>query len=245
MEPDRLALVAAGILAVALLYSAVGQAGASGYLAVMSLAGLAPELIKPTALALNIAVAAITSWQFARAGHFSWPLFWPFAALAVPFAFLGGVVPLPSPVFELLVGLCLIAAAAQLLVRSEPDEQRAAPSRAAALALGGGIGLLAGLTGIGGGIFLTPILLARRWASLRTAAAVSALFILVNSTAALLGNLGATRAFPPQAWMLLAAAILGGVVGSHLGSARLPQLAIRRTLSVVLLLAGSKLVFAR
>ena len=200
MTPEFLALLCAALFLVALLYSSVGHAGASGYIAVMSLLGLAPAVIKPTALALNILVALVAAWQFWRAGHFRWALFWPFAVMAVPAAFVGGWISLPTRVFTLLLGLVLLWSAWRfffepkasssdpaLSTTSTASTERPVP-RAAALASGAGIGLLSGLTGTGGGIFLTPLLLVMGWAQPKNAAAVSALFILMNSTSGLLGN---------------------------------------------------------
>ena len=244
MTPEQVPFLAAGILAIAFLYSSVGHAGASGYIAVMSLFSLAPEVIKPTALALNILVACLASWQFWRAGYFSWPLFWPFAALSVPLAFVGGYISLPTRAFKVLLGLILLVSAARLFMRPPADLKKADPSRTAALSIGGGIGLLSGLTGTGGGIFLTPILLFRHWAGARTAGAVSALFILLNSTAGLLGNLVATQTFPTPTLVLLAAAGAGGAAGSYLGSHRLEHAVIKRMLAIVLIIAGSKLILA-
>lgn len=245
MTPEQVPFIAAGVFAIALLYSSVGHAGASGYIAVMALFGCAPEVIKPTALALNILVACLASWQFRRAGHFSWPLFWPFAVLSVPLAFIGGAIVLPTAAFHGLVGAILLLSAARLVTRAPVERALTTPSRGTALAVGGGIGLLAGLTGTGGGIFLTPLLLFRHWAHARTAGAVSALFILVNSVAGLLGSLSATRTFPTPALALLAAAGAGGAAGSYLGSRRFPHRVIERVLALVLLIAGAKLVFWR
>ncbi len=242
MSPEILPALALCVLVVALLYSSVGHAGASGYIAVMSLFGIAPELIKPTALALNILVATIGAFQFYRAGHFSWKLFWPFALFAVPLAFVGGYVALPTRVFKVLVGAVLLFSAARLVMTAREPDQIHDPPLPIALATGGGLGLLAGLTGTGGGIFLTPLLLLLRWARAKNAAAVSALFILVNSSAGLLGNVSAVKAFPMPALALLAAAGAGGAVGSYLGSRRLPVLAIKRLLALVLVIAGAKLI---
>jgi len=242
MPPEQITWLTAAVFAVALLYSSVGHAGASGYLAVMALAGLAPAVIKPTALVLNVLVASIGTWQFWRAGHFSWRLFWPFAVLAVPCAFVGGRLNLPAEAFRLLVGVVLLVSAARFFAQPAEPETTRAPSRAAALGVGAGLGLLAGLTGTGGGIFLTPLLLLMRWARTKEAAAVSALFILVNSTAGLLGNLSATRSVPALAAPLAFAAVAGGVVGSYCGSRRLPVAAVRRLLAAVLLVAGAGLV---
>ena len=239
---DLVAILTAGVLAVAFLYSSVGHAGASGYIAVMSLFGLPPAVIKPTALTLNILVATIAAIQFYRAGHFSWQLFWPFVVLAVPFAFIGGYVHLPTHAFQILVGVVLLFSALRFLVISQPDEVVQNPKRPSALAIGAGLGLLSGLTGTGGGIFLTPLLLIKRWAKVKTAAAVSALFILSNSVAGLLGNVTSTRHLPAVAIPLGIAAIVGGTAGSYLGSNRLPQTAIKRLLALVLLIAGTKLI---
>lgn len=242
MTPDQLLILAIGVLVVAFLYSSVGHAGASGYIAVMSLLSLAPEVIKPTALTLNILVASIGTFQFWRAGYFSWRLFWPFALLAVPMAFVGGYLNLPAQVFKIVVGMILLYSAVRFLIPAPAEHEPREPPHAVALASGGFIGLLAGLTGTGGGIFLTPLLLLAGWARVKTAAAVSALFILCNSIAGLLGNVGSTKQFPTFALVLVAAAAIGGTVGSYLGSRRFDPSVIKRLLAVVLVIAGSKLI---
>jgi uncharacterized protein len=183
MPIQDLSILTIGIFIVAFLYSSVGHAGASGYIAVMSLFGLNSVMIKPIALALNILVACITSWQFWRSGHFSWRLFWPFAVFSIPFAFLGGYVNLPNQIFRVIVGTILLFSAVRFLMGSKREVMVQEPSRSIALSSGAGLGLLAGLTGTGGGIFLTPLLLLNQWATVKSAAAVSALFILVNSIA--------------------------------------------------------------
>ena len=243
MPLETLALLSVAILVIAFLYSSVGHAGASGYIAVMSLAELAPAQIKPTALVLNILVACLGSWQFYRAGYFSWKLFWPFAFLSIPMAFLGGYLSLPAHVFKIIVGIVLLASAANFLWRPSDDEMDHEPTRPVSIAVGGGLGLLAGLTGTGGGIFLTPLLLLMRWAKTKTASATSAVFILVNSTAGLLGNASATKQIPGFVVPLAFAALIGGSVGAWLGSRRLRPDVIKRLLAVVLLIAGLKLVF--
>lgn len=242
MTPDQLPLLAVGILLIAFLYSSVGHAGGSGYIAVMSLLSVAPEVIRPTALVLNILVASIASWQFWRSGNFSWQLFWPFAVAAVPLAFVGGYVALPAEILKRLIGAVLLVSAAWLVVRPPDDVVQRSPSRSVALLLGGALGLLAGLTGTGGGIFLTPVLILAGWARARTAAAVSALFILLNSSAGLIGNVSATQAFPTPALTIATVAVIGGTAGSYLGSHRLPHTAIKRLLAVVLTIAGLKLL---
>ena len=242
MSPDLLLALTAGVFVIALLYSSVGHAGASGYIAVMSLLGLAPEVIKPTALTLNILVASIGAFQFWRAGHFSWRLFWPFALLSAPFAFLGGYLDLPTHYFKLLVGIVLLFSAVMLLTRPPAETEPRAPSLFVSFGAGAGLGLLSGLTGTGGGIFLTPLLLFMHWARTKQAAAVSALFILVNSITGLAGNISSTRQFPGFALVLLVAVAVGGAIGSYFGSRRFEPTLIKRLLAVVLLIAGAKLI---
>jgi uncharacterized protein len=244
MTVDHVLLICLAILVVAFLYSSVGHAGASGYIAVMTLFGLAPTVIKPAALVLNILVASLTAWQFWRAGHFSWRLFWPFAVLSVPFAFLGGYINLPTHIFKMLVGVVLLYSAARFLIQAGPDQEPHEPSKPIALSVGAGLGLLSGLTGTGGGIFLTPLVIFGRWARTKTASAVSALFILVNSISGLAGNLSSTRQLPLFALPLVVAAVSGGAVGSYLGSRRFSPNFIKKLLAVVLTIAGFKLIFA-
>ena len=242
MSSELLAALCASVLLVALLYSSVGHAGASGYIAVMSLLGLAPAEIKPAALALNVLVAAIAFTQFARAGHFRWHLFWPFALLSPPLAFVGGWLQLPVHVFQLLIGVVLLYSATQLFIKPNGVESPQPPARWIALALGAALGLLSGLTGTGGGIFLTPLLLLAGWAAPKQAAALSALFILVNSASGLAGHMLSTQQWPSMVLPLMAAAAIGGLIGSTLGSRRFEPLLIRRLLAVVLVIAGVKLL---
>jgi uncharacterized membrane protein YfcA len=241
----ELLLLAAGIFAIAVLYSSVGHAGASGYIALMSLLNFAPAAIRPTALALNMLVASIATWHFVRAGHFRWHLFWPFAALAVPAAFLGGAIMLPVKAFNLLLGVVLLCSAAHFArsASARTEAPATAPPRAAALLAGAAIGLLAGLTGTGGAIFLTPLLLLMGWAQARQAAAVSAPFVLANSVSGMLGALSASAPLPSYIPLLLVAAGLGGALGSYLGSRRFAPSAIKRFLAAVLVIAGAKLLF--
>jgi uncharacterized membrane protein YfcA len=245
MTPEHLPLITLCVLIVAFLYSCVGHAGASGYIAVMSLFSMAPAAIKPTALVLNILVACLGTYQFWRAGHFSWRLFWPFALLSIPFAFLGGYLNLPTHVFKIIVGIVLLLSAARFFIGPPAEREPHEPSRAVALSVGGGLGLLSGLTGTGGGIFLTPLVIFMHWARTKTASAVSASFILVNSISGLLGNFSATKAFPGFALPLAVAAVLGGAAGSYLGSRRFPVTTIKRLLAVVLTIAGFKLIFTQ
>jgi uncharacterized protein len=243
-DPATLAALCAGLFAVALLYSSVGHAGASGYIAVMTLLGLSLATIKPTALALNILVASLASWQFVRAGHFSWRLFWPFALLAAPASYLGGYVQMPTSALKALLGVVMLVSAWRLWRPSAAARPQSLPTLWVALACGAVIGLLSGLTGTGGGIFLTPLLIFMGWAQGKGAAAVSAVFILLNSMAGLAGNWASTQALPAQLPYLLAAVGVGGAIGAHLGSVRVPAAAIKKLLAAVLLVAGGKLLLA-
>ena len=242
MGVEHLLFLCAAILVVAFLYSAVGHAGASGYIAVMTLFGLAPQVIKPSALVLNILVATLTAWQFWRAGHFSWRLFWPFAALSVPLAFWGGRISLPTHWLKVLLGLTLLYSAIRFFIQPKEENEIHEPSVPAALCVGAVLGLLSGLTGTGGGIFLTPLMIFLRWGTTKAVAAVSAMFILLNSISGLLGVVSNGQALPPLAWKLLPAAIFGGAIGSYLGSNCFSPVFIKRVLSAVLIVAAYKLI---
>lgn len=232
------------IFGAALLYSSVGHAGASGYLAVMALVGMAPATMRPTALVLNVLVAVIATLKFARAGCFSWRLFWPFAATSVPMALLGGYLALPGRVYKIVVGLVLVYSAVHLLwaTRGAEEAEARSPKLAVALVCGAGIGLLSGLTGVGGGIFLSPLILLLGWAATRETAGVSAAFILVNSLAGLAGQLPALASLPASTPGLAVAAIGGGWLGSTYGSRRVGERGLKRILAVVLLIAGAKII---
>ena len=238
---------------VALLYASVGHAGATGYIAVMTLLGMPTALIRPTALLLNVIVATIASVQFIRAGHFRPQLFWPLAMASVPCAFVGGTLTLPTAAFEAVLGGVLLASSVRMLLdaRRPPSDNDAiaptVPSKpgltpAVLGALGGGVGLLSGLTGVGGGVFLTPALLAVDAAPVKTIAAVTAPFILVNSLAGLGGGLLAGRPFPAAGLPVIAAAVLGGAFGSHVGAFRLPARTLRLLMAAVLAFASVKLL---
>lgn len=242
MDDKQLIATAIATVLVAFLYSSVGHAGASGYIAVMTLLGVAVADIKPTALLLNILVALIGTFQFARAGHFSWQLFWPFAVLSVPAAFVGGFLKLPSDAFKILVGIVLLASAVRLITRQGDPPETHSPKKWIAISCGAGIGLLSGLTGTGGGIFLTPLMMLAQWAKTKQAAAVSVAFILVNSSAGLVGHASSGQPIPRVAWILAVAAIFGGTIGSYLGSSRLPVRTVQGILALVMLIAGVKLV---
>jgi uncharacterized membrane protein YfcA len=239
-------ILALAIFLMAALYSSVGHAGASGYLAAMALAGLAPAVMKPTALTLNILVALIATVRFYHAGYFSWRILLPFALSSIPFAFLGGALTLPGPVYQKLVGVALLFAAFRLWVHAaaRADAVSKPVPLAAAVALGAVIGLLSGVTGVGGGIFLSPIVLLAGWAETRQASGVAAAFILVNSVAGLAGHLASVRMVPDSIYLWGVAAVAGGLVGTELGRRRLAPVTLRRVLSAVLVIAGAKMVLA-
>ena len=240
------ALLCTAIFTIALLYSSVGHAGASGYIAVLTLFSFGPGVIKPIVLLLNILVATITTFQFWRTGHFSWRLFWPFALLSVPCAFLGGYMLIPAHTFKLIVGIVLLLSSVRLFWTNKRADQAAVKPAplAVALPVGASIGFLSGLTSTGGGIFLTPLLLFFRWTSTKGAAGLSALFILVNSISGLAGYFSNRQSLPVFAWPLAASAVLGGLLGSRLGSHHLPNRVIYICLASVLTIAGLKLILA-
>ncbi len=254
MSPDWLLLLLP-LFAIAALYAAVGHGGASGYLAIMALAGIAPAVLKPTALTLNLAVSLIGTILFFRAGHFAWRLFWPFAVSSIPFAFLGGHLLLPRPAFKLLLALALAFAAVRLLIpapapsalsssSSAPDPTlRTAPLPLVLLA-GAVMGLISGLIGVGGGIFLTPLLMLTRWAHAKTAAAVSAPFIFVNSAAGLAGHSASLNNLPPTPTLLalIFTVVAGGFLGARWGSIRARAAQLRPALAAVLGVACLKLI---
>jgi len=237
-------VIAAMIFVVALLYSTVGHAGASGYLAAMALFSLAPAVMKPTALVLNILVAIIGTVRFYRAGFFSWRTFWPFAAASIPASYIGGALSLPVPVYKSIVGVVLLYSAVRLFFSAAKADQKETSQVPImiALLLGAGLGLLSGLTGVGGGIFLSPILILMGWAKTRETSGVAVTFILVNSIAGLLGHVSSVTFIPREIIYWAPAALIGGWIGTALGTRVLAVAQIRRWLSVVLLLAGLKLL---
>lgn len=228
----------------AALYSSVGHAGASAYIAAMALFNTAPAVMRPTALVLNILVASFASWRYIRAGFFDWRNLWPVLAGAIPMAFLGGWIQLPGAYYRPLVGVVLLFAAARLMFTPAARDARPARPMPVALGVPAGIliGFLAGLTGTGGGIFLSPLLLFAGWATPRTASGIAAAFILCNSIAGLAGNFTAVRALPPDLPYLAGAALAGAVVGTTLGISRFANATILKALGLVLLIAGLKMI---
>lgn len=242
-EPLGLALA---FLVVAALYATVGQAGASGYLAVMGAFGFAPEVMRPTALALNVLVAAIGTLLFRRAGLLTWRSFYPFAILGFPFSLLGGVIALPAAHYYPAAGLVLLVSAVFMLrpVRGGGVAAHVDPPFLPALVTGAAIGFVSGLTGTGGGVFLAPVILAMGWVPPRRAAAVTAAYNLLNSAAALLGATTTDGVLPDALPLWLAAAGIGGTLGALAGSRLLPERLLRPVLALVLAASGFRLLFA-
>jgi uncharacterized protein len=239
-------LLATGISIAAILYSAVGHGGASGYLAAMALFGVDPAVMKPTALVLNIIVAAIATTKFYRAGCFDRSLFWQFAIGSIPCAFLGGSIAIPTQIYKPIVGIVLLYAATRLglIKASLPPQQPLSRPIWLVIPLGMVIGLLSGLTGVGGGIFLSPLLLLMGWATMKQTAGVSAAFILVNSISGLLGYLTKFPTLPSSLWLWSILAAVGGWIGSEYGSKRIGNRRLQLLLAVVLAIAGVKLILA-
>jgi len=247
MDLQQLAILCAAFFVVATFYTTVGHAGASGYLAMMALIGLAPDVMRPTALALNIVVAAFTVYRFRRARFFSWLGLWPFLLGSVPFAAVGGIQSLSRGTYYVAMGAVLLLAAAYLVWRafgSRPimEEGVVRVRKLPAIVMGCIIGFVSGLIGVGGGIFLSPALLILGWAGPRTTAGISAPFILVNSAVALAAGSLTVQKLPPELPLLAAVAIAGAFVGTWLGLERLRQKGLLTTLAVVMSLAGAKLL---
>jgi uncharacterized membrane protein YfcA len=214
----------------------------------MALAGVAPQEMRPIALVLNVVVSAVATFKFYRAGHFRWRLFWPFAVVSVPAAYAGGAITLPGSAYKVVVGVVLVYAAWQLWRSARVGEEMCEvrePPLALALVIGGVLGLLSGLTGVGGGIFLSPLLLILGWAGTKQTSAVAAPFILVNSIAGLAGAfMASSMSLPAHVWILVGAVLVGGWLGAEYGSRRFTNPLIRRMLSVVLAVAGTKMIMA-
>ncbi|MBI3112863.1 MAG: sulfite exporter TauE/SafE family protein [Ignavibacteriales bacterium] len=246
IDTTSLLLISILIFFVAALYSSVGHGGASGYLAVLSFFAVTPALMSSTALVLNVLVAGIGTISFLRAGHFSFRFSWPFILLSVPAAFLGGLVRVSDDLFFLLLAGVLLVAAYRLAgggLAGKPEMEIRSPSRAVTLPVGAGIGLLSGVVGVGGGIFLSPMTMLFHWATAKQTAALSAFFIVVNSLAGLAGRMARGGIMLEGLAPLVLAAFLGGLLGSYFGANKFSGLLLRRLLALVLLTAALKLIY--
>lgn len=246
MDITTVSLLTALIFTAALLYSAVGHGGGSGYLAAMAICAISPAIMKPTALTLNILVASIATVHYYRAGCFSWKLFIWFAIGAVPFAFLGGKMTLPDQIYKQIVGLILLYAAFRLIFKPKNaviEEAIQIPAIPIMIGIGILIGFLSGLTGVGGGIFLSPLILLMGWGATREVSGVSAMFILVNSAAGLLGKLSSLNDLPTALPYWMIAAAIGGWLGSNYGAKQLNINILQKILGIVLVIAGVKMMW--
>lgn len=245
LDATTIIWIAALMAVAAALYSSVGHGGASAYLAIMALFSVAPETMRPTALALNLVVATYAAARFALKGQTNWRLFAAFAATAVPAAYVGGSIELRPEIYRPLVGIVLLLAATRLFW--QPERLAARPVRTPALAVtlpaGAGLGLLAGLTGTGGGIFLSPLIILFGWEDARKTSGVAAAFIVLNSAAGLLGNVASAQRLPAELPVFAASVFAGALLGTWLGVSRLPRHRLLQGLAIVLVVAAAKLLF--
>jgi len=244
LQNENIYLFLAILPIVSFLYSSVGHGGASGYLALMALFSFAPESMKPTALLLNLFVAGISFFYYYREGYFNKKLFLVFAIASVPFAFIGGTLELDASIYKKILALLLIFAILKMLnVFGKENDQTKEARLWQGLVVGGVIGFFSGLIGIGGGIILTPIILLLHWGNMKEAAAVSALFIWVNSAAGLTGQLSSGVTIEKESFLLVGIALIGGVLGGYYGSKKINNQNLRYILAFVLIIASVKLFF--
>jgi len=230
------------ICMMAMLYSSVGHGGASGYLAAMALFGLAPEVMKPAALTMNLFVASLVLIRLYRAHYFSWQIFLPIAMASMPMAFWGGMLSPDESTFQYIVGTALLLASLTFFVRIDHEQECVKPTFSVSIPVGGVLGFISGLSGVGGGIYLSPLLLWLRWTQMRTNAAIAAAFILVNSAAGLAGHMITVNSWPIDIGWYVIAALIGAVVGSELAVRRLAPPMLRQLLGIVLVVAGAKML---
>ena len=229
---------------VAFLYASVGHGGASGYLALMALFSVAPEVMKPTALMLNLFVSLIAFIQFYRGKHFVWKVFLPLALASVPMAFVGGLITIDATLYKKILGLLLLFSVVRLLIPSKKSVIELQPSHFyGALLMGGVIGLLSGMIGIGGGIILSPLLLFFKWTDQKQTAAISALFIFVNSASGLMGQLTHGIQLSVDMYGYVGIAFVGGIGGAYFGAMKFKQSGMQKILAIVLAVASYKLLF--
>ncbi|MDI9257627.1 sulfite exporter TauE/SafE family protein [Flavobacterium sedimenticola] len=241
-EITQLPLLLLLLAVVAFLYASVGHGGASGYLALMSIFGFSIAVMKPTALVLNILVSGLSFYFYFRAKEFHWKLFYPFAIISVPFSFLGGTITIETHWYKIILGTVLLFAIARLLgLLGAIQNQERPVNLPLALFIGAVIGFLSGLIGIGGGIILSPVLLLLGWATIKQTAAVSALFILVNSVSGLFGFVSQGGILPQSSIPFIGVVLVGGILGGYFGSKKMNTLVLRNVLALVLGIAVFKL----
>tara|TARA_B110000483_G_C18163543_1_gene530296 strand:- start:1197 stop:1943 length:747 start_codon:yes stop_codon:yes gene_type:complete len=227
---------------VAFLYSSVGHGGASGYLALMALFNFAPETMKTTALILNLFVAGISFYHFAKKGYFNMKLFLPFAVASIPAAFVGGMLSIDATWYKIILGLILLFAIFRMVFQINEHHKLTQLQLWQGLFSGALIGFFSGLIGIGGGIILSPLILVFKWGKIKEAAAVSALFIWVNSLSGLMGQLSSGLSFDPMIYYMIGFAVVGGFLGGYFGSS-INNKNLKYGLASVLFAASVKLIF--
>lgn len=232
------------LFAIAFLYASVGHGGASGYLALMALFSFTPDVMKPTALLLNLFVSSVSFIQFYRGKYFLWKIFLPFILTSIPLAFAGGLMSVDANLYKKVLGFFLLIPIARFLFFKNTDPKDMKPANFyLSLVLGGAVGFLSGMIGIGGGIILSPILLLLKWTNQKQTAAISALFIFVNSVAGLSGQLTRGIHFSADMFGFVLVAFAGGLCGSWLGSLKFPQTVLKNVLACVLIMAAWKLLW--
>ncbi len=238
-------LIAGCLFLGAILYTSVGHAGASAYIAVMTLFDLPPLVIKPTALTLNIFVSSYTSFRYIKNNFFNKSLFLFLILGSVPAAFIGGRINLPSHVYKPIIGVLLLLSGVRFLVQAlQSEKAHREVVKPLAIFIGACVGLLSGITGTGGGIFLSPLIIWLGWVSVKQASGTVAAFIFVNSIAGLLGNFQSTSSLPNELPVFLVAVLLGAFIGTRFGISRFSSVGIKRALGFVLLIAGAKFLLA-
>ncbi len=232
------------IFVVAYFYSSVGHGGATGYLAITAILGLDPELMKSSALILNLFVSAIAFFTYYKAGWFRWQIFWPFAIMSLPFAYLGGMIPLNPKVFNTFLGIALIIAAANIIIsRKNITTEKKPLSIPMALLIGAALGTFSGMIGIGGGIILSPLILILHWANVKETAAVCAPFVFVTSAGGLTSQVAQGATVGGDVLLMITIALIGGIIGSYSGGYRFSIKTLKYALSLVLIIASAKLFF--
>jgi len=242
LDPDVSLWLLPSVMLAAMLYSSVGHGGASGYLAAMALFGLEPALMKPAALTMNIFVTTLVLWRVSATTAFNWRVFLPFAVASIPMAYVGGAWNIHSAFYRVVVGLALLLAMWRLLWKGDDGGRTRLPRLWMSLPVGAVLGLVSGLTGVGGGIFLSPLLLLFHWTDMRGSVPLAAAFILLNSIAGLAGYASTALQWPAGIPVLVAAAVAGGLLGTEFGTRRLAGGSLRRVLAVVLAIAGAKMI---
>jgi uncharacterized membrane protein YfcA len=244
LTSENMILLSFALIVIAFLYSSVGHGGASGYLALMAIFAFPVAIMKPSALLLNLFVSSISFFFYYRMNYFRPKLFYPFAITSVPAAFIGGFVSLDNTIYKVVLGIVLVFAALRLFGIFNFKEKEAVKIKLPfALAIGFVIGLLSGMLGIGGGIILSPILLFLGWASVKESAAISSLFIFVNSFAGMLGFLLGGKIIPTESFYLVPIAVIGGMLGGFYGSGYFSSKTLKIVLGTVILMASVKLIF--